>query len=124
MIGLEAYRNPLHTFIHMLCIISSLPIFKGYKPKTAKRMRGEYCSKIQKRELNKHFTKYFNLENEARCSLAESLHMTHMSLSEWMLRKWNKENNLQLERTKQQPQTLHQQEHGLDSAGTVGAFYL
>ena len=80
-------------------------------------MRGVVFSKIQREELNKHYVNYFNLTNEARHSLAESLGMTYRSLSRWMTRKWKKENNLQLERAKQQPQTLHEQGHEIDAAG-------
>ena len=80
-------------------------------------MRGKQFSKIHRRELNEHYANYFNLTKEARHYLAESLGMTHRSLSEWMLRKWRKENKLQLESSKQQPQTLREDGHGKDASG-------
>ena len=103
----------------MLCILSFIcyivlrPYLKQYNPQTAKRIKGMPFSKIQRKELNKHYANYFTLTNQARHSLAESLGMTYTSLSKWMQRK----NNLQLERAKQQPQTLREQGHEIDAAG-------
>ena len=109
----------------MLCILSFIcyilfcPYLKEYfRPQTAKCVRGEHYSKIRGTELNKHYANYFNLTSDARLSLAASLGITHRRLSQLMLRKWNKENKLQLERTKQQPPAVHEQGHGIDAAGT------
>ena len=102
-----------------ICYILFCPYLKEFfSPRTGNCVRGKHYSKIQRRELSKHYANYFNLTNEAKHSLAASLGITYKSLSQCMLRKWNKENRLQLETTKLQPPTLHKQGHGIDAAGT------
>ena len=82
---------------------------------------GQHYSELQTRELNKHYPDFFSLTPEAKCYLATSLGIKVDSLRAWMYRKWKKENNL--ETTKQQFQTLHDKEHGINVAGIL-AFHL
>ena len=105
--------------LSFICYIVYRPYLKGHNPKTAKHMKREQCSLLQRRELERHYPNYFNLTNKARHSLAKTLGMTHKTFREWMMRKRNKENNFQLGRIEQQPQKLHEKEHRIDPAGIL-----
>ena len=97
------------------------PNLKECNPQTAKRRVGAHFSEVQARELNKHYANFFTLTPKAKRCLATSLGITVERVRAWMYRKWKRENYL--EPTKQQLQTLHEQEHGTNVAGIL-TFYL
>ena len=113
--------NSVYNHTLVLCILSFLcssvfhPYLKQYNPQTAKLSRGHGFSERQTRELNKHYVTYFSLTREGRSSLAKSLGIAPISLSRWMRRKRQEESDF--EEAKNQPQTHHKQEHGLNVAG-------
>ena len=113
----------------ILCILSFIrytvfrPCLKEYNPQTAKRRKGEHYSKLQARELNKHYANYFSLTQEAKRTLATTLGIKTGSLRLWMHRKWRQEKDSK--RIRLHLQTLCQQERGINVAGIrITAFHL
>ena len=113
--SLEAYCNSLRTLQFFCSIFRPYMYLKEYNPQTARRKLVEHSFKIPQRELKKYYVIYFSLTPEAKRCLAASLGITPPSLRKWMLRKRQKDQNLQ--RSKNQLRTPCNQNHGIHIAG-------